>query len=266
MNVTSDITRNMKFFLLSQKYNWKSFFVAYRAQAITWTVIQGIGTLATIISISVIYSVSSGLPGWTYFQLLALSAIAQISGGILWYFINPTYIANSMRGGGLDQLLLKPYNIIIVIFSRYSHASSIGMVISGIALLVYALSNVKIGVYAFLAFVPAYLAGMSALIFATLAITFASYVAFKDANFIHWGINIAQQASQYPAAIYGMLGLTVLSIVVPMTFASYFPAMILFGKTGYVYAASTALIAIGISVGLYELSLHLLKRYESGGG
>ncbi len=266
MSLSEDIKRNVWFYLLSQGYTWKQFFASYRAQAVSWTIVQGISTLAPLISLSVIYSVSSGLPGWTYFQLLVLASLAQITGGILWYMIGPRQLVSSMRGGGLDQMLLKPYNPILVIFARFGGASSIGTVMSGALLLAYALANAHAEIYALLAFIPLYIAGVSVFVMAVLTITLASYILIEDASYISWVLNIVQSASQYPVSIYGLLGATLLSVLVPISFATYFPAAVLFGKMSYAYVLPAALAAALAAVALYFASSRLLKRYKSGGG
>ncbi len=265
MKYLSNIVRNLKFYLSSQKYEWMEVFT-YRTQAISWMFLAGLGTVSVFISISVIYTVSNGLPGWTYFQLLALSAMTEISAGILWYIINPHSIVNSMRNGGIDQLLLKPYSPITVLLTRYGSRYKIGTVISGLVLFVYALSNIKFNMFLLLVYIPIYIAGIAALVFTILAITLASYIKFKSGNYINWGILVAQEAARYPVSIYGIIGIALLSIIMPVAFTSFFPALILFGKVNYIFAGLMILISSILAIIFYTASTHLIKHYESGGG
>lgn len=265
MKYLSNIVRNMKFYFSSQKYGWMESFT-YRTQAINWILLSGLETIVIFISISVIYKVSSGIPGWTYFQLLALSAMTEISTGLVWYILNPQQIVSSMRDGGIDQLLLKPYNPIVILLTRYGSRYDIGTAISGLVLFVYALSNIKFNMLILLIYIPVYIAGMIALIFTILAITLAAYVKFKSGNFLDWGITLAQEAARYPVSIYGIVGIVLLSIIVPVAFTSFFPAMILFSKVNYMFAGLMILISGILTIIFYTASTHLIKYYESGGG
>ncbi len=265
MKHLSNIIRNSKFYLSNQKYEWMSIFT-YRTQAISWMLLAGLGTVGIFISISVIYTVSNGLPGWTYFQLLTLSAMTEISTGLIWYILNPHRIVTSMRDGEIDQLLLKPYNPIIVLLTKYGYKYMIGTVISGLVLFIYALSNIKFNMSILLVYIPIYIVGMIASIFAILAITLASYVKFKSGNYLNLGIILAQEAARYPVNIYGIIGIVLLSIIIPAAFTSFFPALILFGKVNYIFAGLMILISSILAIIFYTASTHLIKHYESGGG
>ncbi len=265
MKYFSNIVRNLKFYFLTQKYKWMEM-MTYRTQMISWVFIESIGTASIFISISVIYTVSNGLPGWTYFQLLALAGMTQITTGFLYYLINPYKMVNSMRDGGIDQLLLKPYNSILNIFATYGDTYGIGNTIPGFVLLAYALTQIKFNIAALLVYIPTYIVGVTVLVFAILTITLVSYIKIKSGNYIGRSINVALNAAEYPISIYGIMGITLLSLVVPVAFASFFPVMVLLGKINFVDAGLVILIASTMVTLFYIASTHLLKYYESGGG
>ena len=265
MKYFSNIVRNLRFYFLTQKYKWMQI-ITYRTQMISWMFMKSIGTISIFISISVIYSVSNGFPGWTYFQLLALAGITQITTGFLFYMINPYKFIESMRNGGIDQLFLKPYNLILDIFATYGSPYETGDIITGGLLLVYALTQIKFNIITLLVYIPMYVIGVAVLVFTVLTITLISYIKLKSGDYINRSISIALNAAKYPLNIYGIMGMIFLSLLVPISFASFFPAMVLLGKINFTEAGLIILITSIMAIFFYAVSTRLLKYYESGGG
>ncbi len=255
----------LNMYLLSQKYKLKSFFI-YRTQAVGWLIVESLSTVGAFISISIIYGVSGGFAGWTYFQVLALAAITQISGGIVGYTLTPNRLVTDMRNGKFDQLMLKPYDIISSTIARYGDVTTLGTIFSGLLLLVYALLHINLSFGAFLAFLLVYVLGTFVLVFGMLALSVLSYVVLKSSGFLRWSLNIGQDAAQYPMYIYGVLGMTILSTIIPIAFASFFPSLTLFGKIGYAYVGILILVPVIVVPVLYYAIIRMLRRYESGGG
>ena len=257
--------RNIMLYLSSQKYGFKEFFF-YRAQAISWAIVQGLGSVGTLVFVSVVYSVSSGLPGWSYYQLLALGGISQLTGGLLAASVNPRNLVRIMRNGGLDQFLIKPYNPILVIIARNPVIRNVGSVIGGLLLLIYALYGAGVTISGVLLFIPTYAAGLAALVMAVLVLALLSYVKFKDAGYTSWLMNIMMSAADYPVTIYGIIGSMTLSVLLPITFAIFLPAAAIFGYVSYVVVLETIAVSVALATMFYYSSHYLLKKYESGGG
>ncbi|MCL5007413.1 MAG: ABC-2 family transporter protein [Candidatus Marsarchaeota archaeon] len=260
-----EFARNLTLYMKSQKYGFKEF-MAYRTQAISWVLIQSLGAVSTLIMVSVIYSVSSGVPGWGYFQLLALGGLVQLTSGIMAFLISPRMLVRTMRNGGLDQLLLKPYNPLLMIVARNPGIRNLGGVVSGALLLAYALHGAGVGLEAMLVFIPSYLIGLVALAMGVIVLALVSYVLFKDASFTNWLMSIMFDASDYPATIYGIIGSTALSILLPVTFAVFFPAAAVFGYVSAYVVLGVALVCIAVAIMFYFSTVYLLRKYESGGG
>jgi ABC-type uncharacterized transport system permease subunit len=216
--------------------------------------------------VSVIYSVSSGVPGWGYFQLLALGGLVQLTSGSIAFLVSPRSLVRIMRNGGLDQLLLKPYNPLLMIVAKNAGIRSLGGMVSGALLLAYALHGAGVGLGGMLVFVPSYLIGLVALVMGVIVLALASYVFFKDASYTNWLMSIMFDASDYPATIYGIIGSTALSILLPVTFAVFFPAAAVFGYVGAYIVLGVVLVCIAIAAMFYFSAAYLLRKYESGGG
>jgi ABC-type uncharacterized transport system permease subunit len=99
-----------------------------------------------------------------------------------------------------------------------------------------------------------------------LMLTLLSYVLFNSAGYMQWVANIASTAARYPLTIYGLPGILLFTVGLPVGLASFYPSALVFGK---VSAELTALI-IGVealSIALYYYtSKWLTKKYRSGGG
>ncbi len=257
--------RNLMLYLNSQKYGFKEFFF-YRTQAISWAIVQAFGSVGTLVFVSVVYSISSGLPGWGYYQLLALGGIAQLTGGLLDAFINPRDLVRIMRNGGLDQFLIKPYNPILVIIARNPIVSDIGSIMGGLLLFIYALYGARATISGVLIFIPTYAAGLAALVMAVLVLALLSYVKFKDAGYTTWLMDIMMTAAEYPVTIYGIIGSMILSVLLPITFAVFLPATAVFGYVSYAVVLETITVSVALAVMFYYSSHYLLGKYDSGGG
>ncbi len=253
-------------FITSQRYMWLSFLI-YRSQAIVWAVVWMFSTLASFISISVIYEVSSGIPGWSYYQMLALAALSNMVIGIVSYLIRPWDLIMLMRNGVFDQFLTKPYNTVALILSRSGAKASVGSIISALAMLIYALANQgNMSIQAVLVAVVLFALGAGALTMFVVFISVLSYVLFRSGNYIQWLINIAGTTSNYPLPIYSVAGIVLLTLGLPVGLATFYPAELMFLKIDYQLSIGIACISVILAFLFYKASMYLLRFYASGGG
>jgi ABC-type uncharacterized transport system permease subunit len=122
--------KNVRMYYHSQKVQWKEISI-YRTQFIVWILVFMLGTISSIITITIIYSISNGIAGWSYYQMLLVSSLANMMIGFVNYNISPHRLARTMRNGQFDQRILKPYNPIVTMLSLYGTKTAIGSVISG---------------------------------------------------------------------------------------------------------------------------------------
>ncbi len=260
-----DVRRNLGLFLVSQKNEWKKFLV-YRLQSVLWMVFFLIIGIMGFITITVIYNVSNGINGWTYYQLLVISSFSSIAGSLIGFFLNSQQLVRDMRDGEFDKLLTKPYNPLLLIFSRYGSIIFIFSALSSFAILIYALSNIKLHLLSLIFAVFLFLLGSAALLMFMLFISFIAYILFKSGNFMGFMRQIAGNAAEYPLQIYGPIGMVILSVAVPVGIASFYPAEIMFSKINYGFGISIAIFAIALTYILYKVNIWLLRFYTSAGG
>lgn len=260
-----NMARNLKVFTSSQRYMWLSFF-AYRFQAYVWLAVVGGSIASTVVSITLIYTVSGGITGWSYFQLMALAALSNMAFAVASYLLNPWTLVMNMRNGVFDQVLTKPYNTILLTLSRSGWVGNASVFLSGVVLFVYSLTQVQVTALALVASLAVFAVGCLAFTMFLVFMAMLSYVLLRSANYLNWLSNIAQHASEYPIWVYGIAGMMLLTVALPIGLASYYPAQLMFLKTDYTTALMAVAIGLGLSYAFYRSSYWLLKFYTSGGG
>jgi ABC-type uncharacterized transport system permease subunit len=259
-------TENARYFLICQKYAWKDWFV-YRLQGAIWVALSLMSTVVTYAGITIIYNVSSGIPGWNYLQLLLLSTSSNMVMSLVWFFINPWSIVNKMRIGKLDPYLIRPFGKMTCVLSGVPGALSlIAGALSSAGIVAYVIFRLGIGPLLSIPYVLMLLMGTAALTMIFLAVTVISYIFMRSAQFSRSVFNLGESAGAYPIAIYGIGFQVFFSLLLPIGFAYYYPSEILFGKLGVSFILVDVLaLAIAI-VSSYAIFNRLIKEYESGGG
>ncbi len=253
------------FFLLNELYAFK-YFLIYRLQSAIWIVYSAFTSLYGLITLTIIYSVSSGIAGWSYYQILALSSTATIAVSVLYVVINPWMMVQNMREGRMDTHLIRPYGTITILLSSFSDVTAVGGLPTGAAIFVFAMLHISVSVLSFTAYLAMVVAGTVALILFVLMFTLLSYHLFKSANFVNRLIGVLSTAGSYPLNIFGSFLLLVFTVVLPIGIASYYPPEVLFGKLSAVTYAEVLIVILVVAFASYKASQALIKHYASGGG
>ncbi len=261
-----EFINNIKYFILCQKYAWKEFFT-YRLQGLIWIIVGSFGVIFTYIPVTIIYSISQGIPGWNYFQLLLLANTAGFVVGFVWYFIVPWNIVNGMRAGELDKYLIRPFGKITCILSSYlGNLSGVMGMVGSLLLIIYSLINLKLQLLSIVMFIFGMLIGIAALVMLFLFITVLAYLLINSAQFTNSMLNISWSANSYPLGIYGSVIQLIFTLILPIGFAVYYPIQALLGFINPIFAIISifgSLIIIAFSkLGFYRI----IKGYSSGGG
>jgi ABC-2 type transport system permease protein len=258
--------RNLKMYRKLDEMGWKEILI-YRLQTAVWLVGSIFSTIAGFVIVTVIYGVSAGIPGWSYFQLLALTSIANIAGGFLAYYVSIYSMVGKMRNGGIDMMLTKPVNPVIYIIMLFASQQSAPTIASGTLMLAYSLYNLHIALLPLLAFIPAFGLGALAIVLFGLSFGLVLYVIFKEGRFGYWLLDSLQQATNYPLKIYGGLGVTVFTLFIPFGIAVFYPAELLLSKISYPYLFAVIGFELLLIAIFYTFSKWVIEnKYVSGGG
>lgn len=256
---------NLNFFINGHKMKWKTF-LTYRTQAAVWIFAEAITIINSIVAITVIYTVSSGIPGWSYFQVLALSGIAAMMLNSAQYLINSWDVVNKLRIGELDMWFTKPYSYLTILFSGFGNITAFAGIISGLGLFLYSVAQLHIQTVQLLYFIPLFLTGTLAFIMFYFMLTMVAYYFLKSAQFVGNMEDVLSNAGRYPLSVYGIIGQLIFTIAIPIGIAYYYPAEALFGFIGTEGIIAAFVLSIIVILVSRRIIYGILKSYSSGGG
>ena len=258
--------RNLKAWYKVDRTGWKSVLV-YRLQALIWGSASIFSTITGFVIVTVIYGVSSGIPGWSYFQLLALTSLSNIAGGFFSYFVSIYGTVRQMRNGGLDVLLTKPLNPVMYTIAYFSSRQAATTIAGGLVMLAYSLYHLHIGAASFAYFMVAFSLGLLVTITFGFAFGMLMYLLFKNGRFGYWLLDSLHNAASYPLKIYGAIGVAIFTVAVPFGVAVFYPAELLLGKLSLPLGLAAIAFEIVLIVLFYRFSMWVLtEKYVSGGG
>jgi ABC-2 type transport system permease protein len=256
---------DMHFFLLCQLYFWKDFFV-YRTQVAIWMVYSLINLFYGYVTISVIYSVSSGIAGWSYYQMLFLVSTGALVFNTLNYVIMPDWTNQLLRRGGIDTRLIRPYGKVTIFLSLEGALSSVVSMTGAFIILAYSAIKLGLSPATFLGYVVLLAARTIALVLLTLMLIVLTYILIKGANTVSRLGSFMIQASRYPLPVYGIVGQLIFTLVIPVGLASYYPSEAVFGVIAPIVFFGVLAVATTISLISYLSFNRLMQYYTSGGG
>jgi ABC-2 type transport system permease protein len=259
------IKNEISYFLKSQHYAWKGL-MTYRANATLFFISSMFTVLTAFITISVVYEVSSGIAGWSYYQMLFLAATGTIAFWAVAYLINPWVIVQNMQRGTIDPYLMRPYGRLTILFANnYNNVSNIS-VISGLILLAYAAAHLQFAPLFFVEYVALLVVGVTAIVLFIMMLTLTSYHLMKSAHSAQQVINLSRTMSTYPLSVYGLLGQLAFTLLFPIGLAYYYPAKVFLGETSTLAFVAVLAVSIAAIALCYRADNFLVKKYTSGGG
>lgn len=222
-----------------------------------------------ILFLSIIYTNTPALNGWTYHQSLMLYGFALIPAGLDEFFLRNIWTLPNkyVRMGNLDRLLLRPINPLYAITVDGTNLHGFILSIYGIIVCVYS------GIELNLVFTPMTFLWILVLIICATSIYFS--ITILMATFSFWFIDVMSsmvlieslnQFLKYPLAIYPYALQILLTWIIPYAFTSYFPVEFILGGSLAAYAYITPVIALLLLFIASRFFVFGLKRYSSAGG
>jgi len=217
-----------------------------------------------------IYTSTSGIPGWNFYELLVFSSTAMISWGIGTSFFFPMvwYIGWRVDNGYFDIILLKPLKIIPEMIIESINVGGLPGVVVGFIVLIISLINIGASISLLNIIVYVYLILLSCLVLYGIAgiITGLSFTLFKAYEFMNlfWEIT---NLNDYPLTIYKTFIPFFLTFVFPVAIGNYYPASFLLGKIadGSLLIVLTLVSVSFAVIGTYTIK-YGLRHYSSAGG
>lgn len=243
--------------------------LAYRfdfiLKAMAYTLFNFFSPIITLL----IYSNSSGIPGWSFPEFLLMSGTFLFAQGIAWTAVGglPEKIIYKVQNGTYDADLIRPIRPLLLATAKAFVFDNIPNILVGAVIISYSL--IKMGwtfnIWNSLGFASLIL--LAVLFFTTLDII-ASALAFL-ATKTYTILNIFEEftgAGKNPLTIYGVTGKILLTFVFPVGIAAFYPAEALLGRLsaiGFIEITIASLTFFGFSLLLWTLAI---KKYTSAGG
>jgi ABC-2 type transport system permease protein len=241
----------MNFLRLAVAYFWLGVLgeTAYRVNFF-FQLFQSIFSLGVALTgITVIFSYTDTLGGWTPYEILALVGIYILVGGIIGLIIQPGMEAfiESVRDGTLDFTLTKPEDSQLLVSIQRINIWSVIDIALGVAVLVIALVLLgeKVGGLQAGEFILMLLAGAVIIYSFFLILATLSFWFVRVENILTIFQSL-YEAGRWPVSLYpGWLryGLT---FVIPVAFATSVPAEALTRRLDWVTLAGAVAIAAGL--------------------
>lgn len=260
----------MSYYFATVYYSVKSF-LTYRFQASIWLTYDVLMMLFNIVAVSVIYGVSNGIAGWSYFQLLFLVFLADFTfNGFIAFALAPWNIAQNLREGKLDVFMTKPYGLLTLLLSSSCVLSGTGGVLASVLLGILALAYVALKLHFTLislaSFVLLYVSGSLAFSMFFLVLAIFAYYLLKSGEFMNQMNNSLWMVGRYPISVYGLPAQLFFTLAVPIGLASLYPVNALLGELAPLTVLILFLVASILAFAFYKAFYYLMRFYESGGG
>ncbi len=197
-------------------------------------ILQSLVALGTgLIGLTLVFSHTATLAGWTRPELLAVMGVYTLMGGLINVTIQPNMqqLLNDVQQGTLDYILTKPADAQVQVSVRQVRIWSLTDVLLGLGVLLFAISQFQssIGILQVLAFVVLLFMGWLVIYSFWLILTTGVFWVIRMENILELFQGV-YQAGRWPTTIYPgwlQIGLTFL---VPVAFAITVPVEAITGR------------------------------------
>lgn len=214
---------------------WKSRLV-YKTDFLLGATSQTISMAVSLAFLTLVFTQIETLQGWTFNEMLFL---AGFGGTVL--FIQNMFLFNIIRvgenyilSGDLDRFLLRPLNPLFQIYADDVHDNNLPKVIANIALIFYATFQIGLNLSLLQILYAAVSMASGILVLASIYLAFATTAFWtgtsRNAVWLFFRIS---NFRKYPMEIFAVAIQALLVTLIPIAFASFFPASYLLGKEGF---------------------------------
>jgi len=229
-----ELKKYLKIYWLYFTQYWKSRLV-YKKDFMIGATAQFLNLATALAFLTLIFTQIESLQGWSFNEMLFLTGF----GGIV-VFTHNVFLYNVTRvgedyilTGDFDRMLVRPLNPLFQMYSDDIRDNNLPKIIANIVLVIYA--SIKLGltldpvriIYGFFAlFSGVMIIGSIYLLFSSTAFwtgtsRSAVWLIFRLSNF-----------RKYPFEVFGLVVQAVLVTLVPLAFATIFPASFILDKEG----------------------------------
>ena len=264
----SGFRKHLSIYWLYFRQYWKSRLV-YKTDFVLGFTAQAISLVMSLAFLTLIFTRVESINGWSFNEMLLLAGIGGFVMNLHHVFLFNVYRLGSkfVVRGKLDRLLLRPLNPLFQVYADDVSDNNISKLVANAALIVYASSQlaIQIGLTQLLYGFLAILSGV--LVFAGVFLIFSTTAFWTGkSRSAMWLVFQISDFRKYPYSIYQLPVQALLVTLVPLAFASFFPATYFLGKPGWQKWQTASLVAGPVFYFLaYRFWLFGLSRYNSTG-
>ncbi len=229
-------------------------FMQYRADFFVGVANAVINFATQLLAISVVFSQTSDLRGWSREDLVVLVGVHALVSGVLGLVISPSINAfmTSIREGTFDFLLTKPADAQLLASVQSVAPQAITSLVAGVVLIVYGLVSGAgaPGIPAVLAFLLMLIAGVCMVYSFMMLLASMAFWFVKLDNIMNIFNTMFGTAGNWPITIFPGWMRVMLTFIIPIAFAVTVPAQALTGTL----TVRSALLAIAVALAFLLVS------------
>jgi ABC-2 type transport system permease protein len=267
-NRVQEVMKYVRIYWLYFQQYWKSRLI-YKTDFALGFVGQAISLGTSLAFLTLIFTQVETLQGWTYNEMLFLAGLGGMIMNLHHIFLfNIFYLGEDyIVEGKMDRFLVRPLSPLFQVYADSVSDNNLSKFIINIALIVYAGLQIGINVTPVMILYGLAATVSGVLVFGATYLLFASTAFWtgKSKSAI-WLIFRVSDFRRYPFSIYGFAIQAILVTLIPLAFASFFPATFFLGKEGWTNLQILSIIAGPVYYGLsYGFWMYGLSNYSSTG-
>ena len=262
----TEVRRHIRLYYWFLRANWLSL-AAYPVEFVTVNVAGILYSLGSVATVWVIFSRVRAIGDWTYPQVVLIYGLSLLSRSLFHLFwVDLMSVSWMVRSGQIDRYFVRPLNLLYQVVAGYLDNDDWGELLTAAGLIWASMGMLGQRTAGNIAWVL--LSAVSGcLIFASIHIV-ANAVAFftiESTGFteLAWAVD---EFSRYPADIYGKGIRSLVTWVIPVAFASFYPAQLVLGNESLRrMALITPMVAAGAFLVAYSFWTRAVNSYQGVG-
>lgn len=261
-----EVARHVRLYYWYLRANWLSL-MAYPVPFVIINLAGVVYSLGSVATVWVLFTRIHAIGDWTFPQVLLIYGLSIFSRSLFHLFwVELMSVSWMVRTGHIDRLLVRPLNPLYQVVAGYLDDDDWGELLTALILIWTSLG--MLGRRTVWNILWILVAGMSgSLIFASMHIVgnAMAFFTIESSGFtsLAWAVD---EFTRYPADIYGKGVRTVITWLIPVAFASFYPAQLVFGNGALMrMALATPVIALVTFACAYWFWTKAMNCYQGVG-
>jgi len=234
----SSIKKHLKIYLSFFKLFMKSRLI-YRTDFLLGAISQTVNLVFSIAFLTLIFTQVDSLQGWSFNEMLLLAGIGGFILNLHHIFFFRLYSLGDdfIISGGFDRLLVRPLNPLFQVYASRVSDDNISKLLTNLVVIGYAVSQIGLHLITPLNIVYGLIAVLNGVMVLGAVFVSLSTTAFWTgrSKAVFWLFFRVSDFRKYPLGIYSGSIQLMLVTVIPIAFASFFPATFILGREEWLF-------------------------------